>query len=236
MCRTWHTYVYDMTHSYVWHDSFIRVTWLICTCDMTLSYVCVHMRRTWHIQMCVQMCRIWHIHVCDMTPSYVWHDSFICVTWLLHVCDITFSYLLANVQDVANPYVCANVQDVTHPYVWQSYVWPDSFICVTWLIYVRDMTHSYVRHDSFVCVIWLCYIYIYMCTCVGHDTSICVCKCVHIHTQMPYKYVFMRVTWLNHMCDMTESYVCVQMCSTWSIHTHKHTHTHTHLHTHTNAL
>jgi len=29
----------DMTHSYVWHDSFIRVTWLIHMCDMTHSYV-----------------------------------------------------------------------------------------------------------------------------------------------------------------------------------------------------
>ena len=29
----------DMTHSYVWHDSFIQVTWLIHTCDMTRSWV-----------------------------------------------------------------------------------------------------------------------------------------------------------------------------------------------------
>jgi len=33
-------------------------------------------------------------------------------------------------------------------------VWLDSFICVTWLIHMRDMTHSYVWHDSFVCVTW----------------------------------------------------------------------------------
>ena len=45
----------DMTHSYVWHDSFICVTWLI--------------------------------HLCDMTHSYVWHGSFICVAWLIHTCD-----------------------------------------------------------------------------------------------------------------------------------------------------
>jgi len=23
--------------------------------------------------------------MCDMTRSYVWHDSFVCVTWLIHV-------------------------------------------------------------------------------------------------------------------------------------------------------
>jgi len=61
----------------------------------------------------------WLIHMCDMTHSYVWHDSFICVTWLIHMCDKT-----------------------------HSYVWHDSFICVTWLIHMCDMTHSYVWHDS----------------------------------------------------------------------------------------
>jgi len=35
-----------------------------------------------------------------------------------------------------------------------SYVWHDSFICVTWLIHMCDMTHSYVWHDSFICVTW----------------------------------------------------------------------------------
>jgi len=79
----------------------------------------------------------------DMTYSYVWHDSSICVTWHIHTCDMT------------------------HPYVWH-----DSFIGVTWLIHrectqvtghhdhirdmsstfllihMRDMTYSYVWHDS----------------------------------------------------------------------------------------
>jgi len=32
-----------------------------------------------------------------------------------------------------------------------SYVRHDSFLCKTWLIQMRDMTHSYVRHDSFTC-------------------------------------------------------------------------------------
>jgi len=49
----------DMTHSYVWHDSFICVTWLI--------------------------------HMCDMTHSYVSHDSFIRVTCLIHMCDMTYT-------------------------------------------------------------------------------------------------------------------------------------------------
>jgi len=34
-----------------------------------------------------------------------------------------------------------------------------SFMCVTWLTHMCDMTHSYVWHDSFICVTWL----IHMC-------------------------------------------------------------------------
>ena len=50
MTRLIHTC--EITHSYMRHDSFICVTWLI--------------------HMCVTLL----IHICDMTHSYVWHDSF----------------------------------------------------------------------------------------------------------------------------------------------------------------
>jgi len=67
----------DMTHSYVWHDLFIWVTWLTHICDM--------------------ICATWPIHMCDMTYLYEWHnsliyatryvrhDSFICLTQLCKV-------------------------------------------------------------------------------------------------------------------------------------------------------
>jgi len=140
----------DMTHSYVWHDSFICVTWLNHMCD---------------------------IHMCDTTHSYVWHDSFICA-WLIHMCDMTRSR-------------------VRH-----SYVWHDSFICVTWLIHMCDMTHSHVWHDS---LIW------------------------HEHTsphwadhQLCDTTPFIGVTWLNLMCDMTQTGTTIieytTNCVTWRIH------------------
>ena len=75
-----------MTHSYVWHDSFICVTWLIHMCDMTHSYV-------WHDSF---ICVTWLIHMYDMTHSYAWRDSFICVTWLIQMCDMTLSYVWHN--------------------------------------------------------------------------------------------------------------------------------------------
>jgi len=62
----------------MWHDSFIYVTCLIHTCDMTHSYM-------WHASfICVTyiypgtsrrryMCVSWLTHICDMTHLYVWH-------------------------------------------------------------------------------------------------------------------------------------------------------------------
>jgi len=70
MCEIWLTQMCDMTHSYVWHDSFLHMPWLIKTCDMTHSCV-------WHDSL---LWVTWLIAMCDMTYSYVWHDSlaFIC--------------------------------------------------------------------------------------------------------------------------------------------------------------
>jgi len=146
------TYINESCHTYVWHDSFIYVTWLIHVCDMTHSHV-------WHDSF---ICVTWRIHVGGVTHSYVWHDSFICVTWRILMSDMTHSYVWPD-----SFHVC----DMTHSYIWmslhrriccvthlchcmhaicqQSNVWHDSFICVTWLIHMCDMTHSYVWPDSF---------------------------------------------------------------------------------------
>ena len=51
--------------------------------------------------------------------------------------------------------------DMTH-----SYVWHNSFMCVTWLIHMRDMTHLYVWQDSFICVTWV----IHMCDMIARPT------------------------------------------------------------------
>jgi len=111
----------DMTNSYVWHDSFICVTWLTHMCDMPHSYAC-------HDSL---ICVAWLFHLCAMTHSYEWHNPCIYVTWLIHTCAMILSH------------TC----DMTH-----SYVCHDSLICVAWLFHVCAMTHLYE---------WITHSYIY---------------------------------------------------------------------------
>ena len=132
LVNLWSPQVCDMTHSYVWHDSFINVTWLIHKCDMTHSYVWQD-SSIYPQSPCasstsgVPRCVTWLIHMCDMTHLYVWHDSSINVTWLIHRCDMT------------------------HSYMWQdSFIYPQSpcalstsgvLGCMAWLAHMCDMTH-----------------------------------------------------------------------------------------------
>ena len=105
ICVTWLVYMCDMTHLYVWHIArgMMNISlWLIYKCDApTCSYVlhswfnythsCVwhHARgimniSSWLLYICgicaSSICATWLIRMCDMTHSYVWHDSLICVT------------------------------------------------------------------------------------------------------------------------------------------------------------
>jgi len=139
-------HICDMTHSYVWHDAFICVTWLMHMCDMTHAYL-------WHESF---ICVTWRIHMCDMTHSYVWqviwrntfmcvvrecesHDSFICAT---HMC-------VSLERHKHRPPVCKG-RHITC----QSCVWHESSICVTWLMHMCNILHAHERNDSFICVTW----------------------------------------------------------------------------------
>ena len=127
-------HTWDMTHSQVWHDSFVRVTWLIHTCIMTHAYVGhdSFTRVTWLIHTCGSASQrpLEMTCVCDMTHSYVWRNSFIRVTWRIHTCDMAHSYVWQRDKPTISPRnMC---------------VWHDAFICVTGPIHMCDMTHSYV--------------------------------------------------------------------------------------------
>jgi len=203
-----------MTHSYVWRDSFISVTWLIHKCNVT------------HFK-------------CDVTHSYVWRDSFIRVTWLIHMCDVTHLLLILCVTwlIIINATWLIHKCDVTHScgtwlihvgrdsFIYRNYVWHDSFICswgtvcgdafisVTWLIHVCDVTLSLVWRDTFMSVTGRMTRLLHVCdmthSCVWHDSFICVLWLIHMRS-MTHAYVWrdpcICVTWPMHMCGMTHSY------------------------------
>jgi len=145
----------------------------------------------------------WPPYTCS-NPIWLEHviaGAMQCVTPLIHMCDMT-----------------------------RSYVWPASFIRVTWLIQMRDTTLSYVWHD------FIHYVGVAM----KAATSCILCRnCLH---PLPLRNdSCIRMPWLIHMCDMTNSYVCHDLTHyvsglrmpqlrtsfapvTWLIHTYAVTH------------
>jgi len=188
-------------HTYMWHDSFICVTWLFHVCDTCLDYFIehdpAHLRSPSNT--CIR-CVTWLIHMCDMTPSYVWHDIFISSS----------TKLPSGLLSLTNSHMC----DVTH-----SYVWHDSFICVTWLDHFieHDLAHLRSPSNTYIrCVTWLIHMYDVAHSYVGHDSFILW------STKLPRgflsnsfnEFIHPRcwntcircVTWPLHMCDITLSY------------------------------
>jgi len=139
-CVTWLIHMCDMTHSYVWHDSFICVTWHIRMCDMTHLYVWrdSFIRMTWPIRICdmthsyvwphSSICVTWRIRMCAMTHSYVCHDEFVYVTWLIGV-----SWLI---------HMCAMIHRYGTGVPWLIHTCAMTHRC--------DVTHPYVRHDPWI--------------------------------------------------------------------------------------
>jgi len=160
-----------MTHSYVCHDSCVRVTWLFClwetwpassggiwsafweswlirTCDMTYSYVwrlpC--MRYVTHSAWLIRMCNVTCVCV------YMWRDSFVCATRLATSEAVKCSgesWLIhicgiTHVYVWRDPFICISPHLYTLR-VWFS-LWQDVFEYVKWRIRMWDMTPSYGWH------------------------------------------------------------------------------------------
>jgi len=173
---------------FVWHGSFICVTWLI------------HMRTRWPLYFC---------SCTNRGYCYGWHDAdksgvCICATWFILINDMTHSFA-----GHSCVYVSVRGQigiihkcDMTHPCAWH-----DLSTCVTWLIHMCDMTHSYVWQirvqDTVAHTCWFSSWTIegvHTCdmtrSCAWHDLFICL------------TYSFICVTWLIHDMQDTVAHTC----------------------------
>jgi len=130
---TWLTHIRvmcDMTHSYTWHDSLICVTWLIHTCDMNISYVCMtHLKFIWHAS---SIGATWLIHLFGTTHSYKWHDSF-------NGTSSCFYFLFLS----------------PHLYFPDSLWWVMSYI---WTCHVTRMNESCHTYEWVMSYIWTCHV------------------------------------------------------------------------------
>jgi len=143
-----------------------------------------------------------YIRISDMTHRYVFtwlidtthrntlqHTATYCNT-LQHTF-VYLTWLIDTYLPQAKPW-CRTQAD--YPYMCH-----DSFIYVTWLTHIRDMTHPYMWHNSFI------YIYKEPRLCV--ELWLIIHTCVMTHSYMS-RDSFIYVTWLIRICDITLSYMC----------------------------
>jgi len=165
------------THPYLWHDSFVCVTWLICMCDMTHPYV-------WHDSFVGEvrggadgLCGTCLTHMCDVPHFYVCHNSFVCMAWLIRICYMNHSFVshdssIDGAHGGDGGSGGGGGGDSTHVWhasflraTWLIHLWQAPYVCVTWLIRMWstqwqrwcmwDMPRLYLRYVSFLYVTWL---------------------------------------------------------------------------------
>jgi len=201
----------DVTHSYVWHDSFV---WFVHLRSSKLS-------RKKRFYVCAYVWRDSFVYV--MTHSYVWHDSF---TYCVHLWSSKlsrkkcFSLRPCMRRDSS---VCVtwfiHTRDMTHPHVFHVYgaascrvrstsissSLPSPRTCVTRLIHMlRDSSICDMNHSDKIWLIEAPQLALYpppprTCACVC--VWMCVCACV-----------WERERKRESMCVCVRACVCLCVC------------------------
>ena len=189
----------------MWRDSFICVTWLTHLRDMTHPYVChdTLIRVTWHAHNMYDMTQSSQGRARSQPVSWpmrcdihsMWQLSFTCLTRPIHMRAVTYSYVWRD--SWVHVTWLMHVCDMTD--ITQSYVWHFSF--VSWLVHECDMTHPYLWYDSFMYVtrrmFMLIFSYESRLICIREIADSCTW-----HDSPIY------VTWLVYKRDMTHLHTC----------------------------
>jgi len=155
LSMTWRIHICDMTHSCVWNEAFLYVTWPIPMCYMTHSHTWLDVFFAYGMTHSDVFNDPYMEGSCtrNISDSHMWQDSFLCVPWMyvsiLRVCVIRVNLMRSRIHGTL----------------------------VTWIISMRDMTHSFVWHGSLLGVAEL--------------TRVAECD------------VMWRVGWLFHKCGRT---------------------------------
>jgi len=202
MCVTRPIHTRGMTDSYVWHDPFMRVAWLLYMCDMTHSCM-------WHDP---SMCETHtNTHVTqDLRGITGWRRPMWCLNSQVIFCKRATNYraLLRRMT-----YKDKAAYGSSPPGTWVCFI---SFtcVCVTRIVCVCDMNndsfHSYVWHYSFTWLIDMTH------SCAWQDlcgitvitqimlTPLILCDMTIYVCDMPHLYVWhdpsMYVTWIIRVC------------------------------------
>jgi len=205
------------------NNSVLRVTWLII-CRRAHSYWHEVFEEWVHSNKNAFFEKWPLILIGEMTHSYAWHESFLCVTWLIHMSFIWETWLI-HLQYMWQDSLIRVTWRVT-PTCHLYHMWDMTIPCVityttyvTWLIHlynICDMTHSPIQHmwhDAFTYGIpdmpsdatWLI------------DTCDTTCLYQHVYLYVWHDVLHQRVTsilcetWLHHdsftyiIWDMTHS-------------------------------
>ena len=179
VCVIWRIYMCGMPRSYLWHDPFARVTSIIHAFPPTMEKTLIGMVDTMfaYVRHDMFICVAWLIRTCDMTLSCVtefpptWKRSIcVCVTWLILTYTPDSRWLRNKRRLVCVTQLITHICDMT-----RLYVWHDSVVRVTWLVYespssrqrrdvfcmettsngMFDTTYAHMWHDSVICWTWL---------------------------------------------------------------------------------
>jgi len=99
--ESYRTYEWDMSHVWLRHVTFMNESWCIYQSGI--------------------ICATWLTHMCDMTHSYVWHDSFICVTnesWCIYQSGMSPKLM----SQVARMYESCRKYECAMSHVWMSHL------------------------------------------------------------------------------------------------------------------